>query len=60
MAYQKNSGEHAFITLERDLKSGSIPGLVLLCGEEDYLTEHYTSVMIRRFVDPASADRRLF
>ena len=54
MAYQKNSGEHAFITLERDLKSGSIPGLVLLCGEEDYLTEHYTSVMIRRFVDPAS------
>lgn len=40
--------------IERDLKAGDIPGLVLLCGQEDYLTEHYADVLIRRFVEPAS------
>ena len=54
MAYSKSPSEHAFLRIERDLKSGNIPGLVLLCGAEDYLTEHYAGVLIERFVDPAS------
>ena len=29
--------EHAFITIEKDLKSGKIPEVILLCGKEDYL-----------------------
>ncbi len=54
MAYERTKTEHAFLRIEKDLKTGSIPGLVLLCGQEDYLTEHYANVLIRRFVDPAS------
>ncbi len=54
MAKGNTSSEHAFIRIEKDLKAGSIPGLVLLCGNEDYLTEHYKDVLIRRFVDPAT------
>lgn len=54
MAYRRTPEEHAFIQIERDLKAGDIPGLVLLCGEEDYLTGHYADLLIRRFVDPAS------
>ena len=54
MAYSKTPTEHAFIKIERDLKAGKIPGLVLLCGQEDYLTDHYADVLIDRYVDPAS------
>ena len=52
MAYK--SAEHDFVRIERDLKAGNIPGLVLLCGKEDYLTDHYAGTLIDRFVDPAS------
>ncbi|MBQ9016297.1 MAG: DNA polymerase III subunit delta [Firmicutes bacterium] len=54
MAYTKAPTEHAFIKIERDLKAGDIPRLVLLCGREDYLTDHYAHVLIDRFVEPAS------
>ncbi len=54
MAYSKAPQEHAFIRIERDLKAGRIPGLVLLCGEEDYLTDHYANVLIGRLINPAS------
>ena len=54
MAYNRTPQEHAFLKIERDLKAGEIPGLVLLCGREDYLTDHYANVLIRRYVEPAS------
>ena len=54
MAYSNPVTEHAFLRIERDLKAGNIPSLVLLCGKEDYLTEHYADVLIRRYVDPSS------
>lgn len=54
MAYSKAPKEHGFVKIEKDLKAGRIPRLVLLCGQEDYLTEHYMNVLIDRFVEPAS------
>ena len=54
MAYNRTPQEHAFLKIERDLKAGEITGLVLLCGREDYLTDHYANVLIRRYVEPAS------
>lgn len=54
MAYNKPPAEHAFIRIEKDLKAGDLPSLILLCGREDYLTDHYAHVLIDRFVEPAS------
>lgn len=54
MVYQKAPAEHAFITIEKDLKAGTISGLVLLCGQEEYLIQHYANVLVDRFVDSAS------
>ena len=54
MAYNRPPAEHAFIKIERDLKAGDVPRLILLCGREDYLTDHYAHVLIDRFVEPAS------
>ena len=52
MAY--SNAEHDFLRIERDLKEDNIPGLILLCGKEEYLTDHYATTLINRFVDPAS------
>ena len=45
--------EHAFITIERDIKEGKIPRLVLLCGKEEYLVRWYTEVLINKYVSAA-------
>lgn len=45
--------EHAFVTIGRDIKAGNIPGLVLLCGVEDYLIRWYSDVLIKKYVSPA-------
>lgn len=45
--------EHAFITIEKDLKSGKIPQLVLLCGKEDYLIQWYAETLIRNYTNEA-------
>lgn len=45
--------EHAFLTIEKDLKSGKIPRLVLLCGKEEYLIQWYTDTLIQRYVHEA-------
>lgn len=45
--------EHAFITIEKDLKSGKIPGIVLLCGKEDYLIRWYTDILVKKYVSSA-------
>lgn len=50
--YKKDT-EHAFITIERDLKEGKIPRLVLLCGKEEYLIRWYTDALIGKFVSEA-------
>ncbi len=47
---EKKESEHAFVTIEKDLKSGKIPNVVLLCGSEEYLIEWYARVLTKRFV----------
>ena len=42
--------EHAFVTIGRDIKEGSIPRLVLLCGKEEYLVRWYADVIIKKYV----------
>ena len=51
-AYKKET-EHAFITIEKDLKEGRIPRLILLCGKEEYLIKWYTDALVNRFVSDA-------
>ena len=46
--------EHAFVTIERDLKEGNIPSVVLLCGREEYLVKWYEAVLVKRFVSESS------
>lgn len=50
----KGNQEHAFVKIERDMKSGNIPGLVLLCGKEEYLTDHYREALLARLIEPAA------
>lgn len=50
--YNKET-EHAFITIEKDLKEGRISRLVLLYGKEEYLIKFYADALINRFVSPA-------
>ena len=40
--------------LEKDMKSGDMPGILLLCGKEDYLTNHYRNKLIDRSVEPVA------
>ncbi|MFR2563466.1 MAG: DNA polymerase III subunit delta [Anaerovoracaceae bacterium] len=51
--YKEKEKEHAFITIEKDLKSGKIPEVVLLCGKEDYLIRWYTDALVDRYVSDA-------
>ena len=46
--------EHAFTTIEKDLKGGKVPRVVLLCGEtRSILIEWYAQTLIRRYVSDA-------
>lgn len=47
--------EHAFTKIERDMKTGDIPAVVLLCGSEDYLIDWYREALIRKYIAPASS-----
>ena len=42
------------MTIERDLKEGNIPSVVLLCGREEYLVKWYEAVLVKRFVSESS------
>ena len=53
MAYQKPQ-EHAFVKIGKDMKAGAIPGLVLLCGAEEYLVDFYSQALINKYVNPAT------
>lgn len=46
--------EHAFITIEKDIKENDIPDIVLLCGTEEYLVKWYAEAIIKKYVSPAS------
>ena len=55
MAYdKKQETEHAFVRLEKDMKKDNLPGLVLLCGSEAYLTGFYRGALVDRYVEEAA------
>lgn len=45
--------EHAFTSIERDLREGTLPCAVLLCGSEEYLIDWYKEVLIKKYVSEA-------
>lgn len=48
--YYKKDNEHAFKALSRDIKEGSVPRLVLLCGQEEYLIHWYAGLLADHYV----------
>lgn len=42
--------EHAFITIEKDMKGEMLPKVVLLCGQEEYLIKWYSDAIIKKYV----------
>jgi len=52
--YDLKKKEHAFQTIEKDLKAGNIPSLVFLCGEEEYLIHWAAGALVKKYVDQAS------
>lgn len=46
--------EHAFVKIGKDIKTGRIPGLVVLLGVEEYLVNFYAENLIGRYVNSAS------
>lgn len=53
MAYNRRNNEHAFQKIGKDIKTGRIPGLVLLCGKEEYLVDFYAQMLIGKYVNKA-------
>ncbi len=51
----QHTEEHAFIRIDRDIKAGNIPGVVLLAGKEEYLVDFYSQILIREFISDISA-----
>ena len=52
--YNKYKEEHAFKTLQKDLKSGELTRVVLLCGKEQFLIEWGRNQIIGKYVEQAS------
>jgi len=46
--------EHDYIRIGNDIKAGSLPGLVILQGIEEYLVDFYCDALIKKFVNEAS------
>lgn len=51
MSYDKFNKEHAFLTVNRALKSGKPGNPVLLCGVETYLIDWACNEFVNRFTD---------
>ncbi|MCI7145899.1 MAG: DNA polymerase III subunit delta [Clostridiales bacterium] len=49
----KNSPDHAYIRIEKDIKGDRIPSVVMLMGREDYLVNFYCSRLIDVYVEDA-------
>lgn len=46
--------EHAYIKIGKDIKTGNIPGLVVLQGAEEYLVHFYAGLLMNKYVNQAS------
>ncbi len=55
----KNDGykgiEDGYNLLKNDIKSGQVPSVILLCGDERYLVQWFVNTIIKRFVNEATA-----
>lgn len=54
MAVQKKTQEHALKKMTKDLKAGEIPGVLVLCGKEQYLVDFGIESIVNRYVNPAA------
>ncbi|MBP3384156.1 MAG: DNA polymerase III subunit delta [Firmicutes bacterium] len=53
-AYQNaKKKEHAFQAIGKDIKAGNIPGLVFLCGEEQYLVHWAADLLAKTYINKA-------
>jgi len=50
---EKNSTEHAYKTIENDIKTNQIKGVILLYGQESYLIDWSVKTLIDRYINPA-------
>ena len=50
----KRNEEHAFIRIGKDIKSGKMPGIILLYGKEEFLVNFYGENLIRSYVNKAT------
>ncbi len=55
MAYGKKREEHAFIRIGADIKKGNIKNVVLLCGVEQFLVKWAQDLLIKKYVNEATA-----
>ena len=46
--------EHAFRTIQKDLKNGSLSSVLLLCGKERFLSEWAKNMIVEKYIQPAS------
>ncbi|MDO4869359.1 MAG: DNA polymerase III subunit delta [Bacillota bacterium] len=46
--------EHAYIRIGKDIKTGRIPGLVVLLGKEQFLVNFYAAFLTKKYVNEAS------
>lgn len=60
MTSRASSGEHAYVTIEKDMKEERIPGILILCGREQYLVKWAIDLLIKKYVEPASKEMDLF
>ena len=54
MAYKREKKEHAFQTFARDVKTGEIPAVLFLYGEEDYLIHWAVETLRDKYVNKDS------
>ena len=60
MAARASSGEHAYVTIEKDMKEERIPDILILCGREQYLVKWAIDLLTKKYVEPASKEMDLF
>ena len=52
--YGRYKEEHAFRIFQKDLKDSALPGVLLLCGKEQFLVEWAKNQIISKYIDPVS------
>ncbi len=51
----RDKEEHAFRRISEDLAAGAMPGVVLLCGKEQYLVKWSVNSIIEKYIEQATA-----